>query len=468
MRNDRFTAQSGTRWSWLVLIPLFTACGPGGQATLLQGDVHAPPIDACCFQDCEISLETTSTDDIEHAEIKDDIISDDATTIQDPGTGDDALEDLPRPTDAQDSVDTADLLELPPLADLPAVTPLPGDFVTVDGEHFVVRAHHVRYKQDGETWVDHANFPFWGEQDVSESSREAMYLAEVWRPAAGAIRQVLMLAAGQQGTTSFTGAHPNIVTGQMDGWRPDGDKTLANAEIPIRRWSVAGRIIEDGMWHGGAQYGFVPDDTLLLLMFDAGFNYLLSAETKQAVIDAYVAWMLDRLAGSAAGLRRIVLAGTSRGGCLSVCLARDVAQDSRFGAVLIRIATFDGVCRPSQNEAGTVSEDPVDNPLRPTFKAYRTDLADYFSASALPRIEMWQVIGGGPVIDLGPLDVAHAFIDTHVTIPDPVYGFDYTYSWVPHSHEEIGRPWRDDTVVPMLEWLAARADEGTAYRSSGR
>jgi len=441
-----------------AVILLTVGCGGGAQSIL---DPDAISRDADAFEAGLMDVGDDGvavTDDAELSDIVGEYVDTqaDLETVAD-FAGDDAT--IPEDVSMADNDLASDL---PTLADLAPVAVLPpGDFLYVDSDHFVLRAQHVRYKVDNglfnDEWFEHDGWSFWADRDVNEDSREAMFLSEVWRPASESIRQIVLLAAGQQGTRIFPSAYPSIVTGQDADWRPDDDSTTKDFDIAIRRLSLAGMIIEDGMWGAGGRFGFKPDDTLLLVMYDAGFNYMLSAETKQAVVNAYIDWMVDRLQGATAQVNRVFFSGASRGGCLSLRLGHDIALNSAFSDFPILIGTFDGVCRASQNEGGTTEEEPFVNPLNSDYMAYRTNLAEYFTLLPLPRVSMWQVVGGAPVIDFGPVEVAHAFIDSHVMDASPDYGFDYEAGWVNLEHQEIGRPWREETVGALLGWLEDRS-----------
>lgn len=297
--------------------------------------------------------------------------------------------------------------------------PAVGDLVGEEASHYRLAIHHVRYKVDrglfGDRWYDHPRFPFFVGLDCNEGSRNCMYLSEPWLPAPANVTQIVWLAAGQQGLRQAPGAFANIATGQEADWRPRKDATVVDAETLIRKRSIAGEIIADGMDHAGERYGFVPGNTLFLLALDAGFNYLLSAEDKDRVVAGYLDWIAGRV-GDPGQVQRILLGGSSRGGCLALRLARRLLADPDYAGAQVLVGTLDGVCHPEQGEGGTVTADPIVNPVNPEFFAYRTDLASYLPASASSRAAIFQVVGGGPVIDLGIVGIAHGFVDTHVGV----------------------------------------------------
>lgn len=336
------------------------------------------------------------------------------------------------------------------------------DFLREEGESYIVLAHHLRYQQqsapDGEwLWTDHDQFLFW--LDLAAPVRDNIFVSEVWRPSDPAqVKAVVMMLAGQQGMRQLPGSPANIVTGQDDGWRPPhAGSRVRSCELALRKQSVAGRLIRDGHEQAGARYGFRPDDTLLLLVFDTGFNYLLGQDAKEAAVAGYLAWVRDRLGGPGSGLApsRYVFGGSSRGACLAVRLAKSLAEDPINAEARIRLGLLDPVANADQGEVGVTRRDPIPNPLNPEYEAWHTDLAAFFPAAAHERLAVLEIVGGGPVIDLGVVSAVHAFVDERVAAqPEPVLPFPYALRWVDRAHTDIGRPWHDDTAGALLDWLA--------------
>jgi hypothetical protein len=314
--------------------------------------------------------------------------------------------------------------------------------------HFDVLAHHVRYKQGLFNWEENPDFAFWEQADGKKTSRERMWISEVWKPEASRIRNVIFISAGQQGTQYTWSAEANIGTGQSKGWR--GAKEALTHTIPIRRLSVAGLIYEDGVFNNGRRYNFRPVDTLFVLVFDAAFYYGLNQSNKQKLEDGYYDYLIDKMGPLHTNVQTLFMVGASRGGALICRLAkRFMDGSSPVGHANILLATLDGVADVRQGECGT-STATITNPLNSHYRAYKATLSDYFGNPTPEQLSMYQVIGGAKVVFLEVINPARAFIN---------YGtptFDYSFDWVNHRHKDIGRPWQDDCAGALLNWLAEK------------
>jgi len=92
-------------------------------------------------------------------------------------------------------------------------------------------------------------------------------------------------------------------------------------------------------------------------------------------------------------------------------------------------------------------------PLNPEYFSYRTDLAHFLPAGGHDRIKVRQIVGGAEVIDLGVAGIAHSFVDTNITSDGHHWPFSYQATWVDLPHEEIGRPWLEETSGALMTWL---------------
>ncbi len=319
-----------------------------------------------------------------------------------------------------------------------------------------VVAHHVRYRRSLLNWKENPDFAFWKNAGGLESCRERIWIGEVWKPRPGRIRNVIFVSAGQQGTRYTWSAEANITTGQSEAWR--GAKDARTHTVPIRRLSVAGLIHEDGVSNEGRRYGFKPEDTLFVLVFDAAFYYSLDATNKQIIENGYYDYLLDRMGPLPDNVQTVLMVGSSRGGALACRLAKRFMGDSspvRHARILV--ATLDAVANKEQSECG-ITTGTTTNPLNGSYRAYKAALSDYFGDPTPEWLSMYQVIGGAKVVPLQPTNVARAFIN------DGTPTFDYSFNWVDRGHTDIGRPWRDDCSGALLDWVAAK--HGMAPASS--
>ncbi len=312
--------------------------------------------------------------------------------------------------------------------------------------HFDLLAYHVRYKLGLFKWEENPDFDFWREAGAKEACRERIWISEVWKPEPNEIRNVVLIAAGQQGAQYTWSAEANITTGQSEDWRC-GKKALTCA-IPIRRRSVAGLIYEDGVDNDGGLYRFSPHDTLFVLVFDAAFYYGLNQSNKQNLEDGYYNYLIDRIGPSPANVQTIFMVGSSRGGALVFRLAkRFMDGSSPLRDAKILLGTLDGVAHQGQGECGT-STSTVTNPLNSSYRAYQARLSDFFGNPTSEQLGIYQVVGGARVVSVDVFYEARAFINHGAPT------FDYSFDWVDRAHVEIGRVWQDDCAGALLNWLA--------------
>jgi len=323
-------------------------------------------------------------------------------------------------------------------------------------DRFDVVAHHVRYRRSLLSWTENPDFAFWKNAGGLEPCRERIWISEVWKPRPDRIRNVIFVSAGQQGTRYTWSAEANITTGQSEAWR--GAKDTRTHTVPIRRLSVAGLIHEDGVSNEGRRYGFKPEDTLFVLVFDAAFYYSLDTTNKQIIENGYYHYLIDRMGPLPDNVQTVLMVGSSRGGALACRLAKRFMGDSspvRHSRILV--ATLDAVANKEQGECG-ITTGTTTNPLNSSYRAYKAALSDYFGDPTPERLSMYQVIGGAKVVPLQPINVARAFIN------DGGPTFDYSFNWVDRGHTDIGRPWNDDCSGALLDWVAAK--HGAAPGSS--
>jgi hypothetical protein len=304
---------------------------------------------------------------------------------------------------------------------------------------FSYSSKHVRYKKDGK-WEEHKDFKFWEEANAKEGSREAMWITEVWTPNTSLISNVVFCIAGQQGTQAISADFPNIVTGQTDNWRPkDNDKTN---DMIIKRNSIAGKIIEDGEEKRGSLYGFKKENTLFVLIQDAGFYIALSEENKKEMENGYYQYIMDRIGGKDNKVKTFCFIGASRGGALSTRLTRRLKGADRTADANFLLATLDAVADEKDGECGT-TETSEQNPENSKYKAFQTQLSAYFNSPSATQLKMLQIVGGAAV----PLTNKHAFINKGTTT------FEYQSEWVNMTHTECCRDWNDKSSKALLAWL---------------
>lgn len=328
---------------------------------------------------------------------------------------------------------------------------------------------HLMYKKSvlSSKWYANTDFSGYGyflngknKDNWDEKEKEHIYALEYWTPAAANTKNIVFLAAGQQGILADRQDYPAIVTGQPENWHYYDDapfgatntwKYMKNDTTSINRYSLAGQIIADGTLNNGANFGFTPSNTRLILVYDTCFYWGdLSVNEKNALVTDYLEWMFSKVNNNSANaLKNIYLAGASRGGALVSQMAYQMRHDqtwkSRTGSARVIVSSFDGVTNQEEGEMWTTSS-TKDNPLESILgrRAYISNLPSYFTNTK--NTHLLQIAGGANVVPLLTPN-KHAFYFNSVTNK-------LEFRWVNRSHTEIGREWHSDTVLAHLRWLA--------------
>ena len=323
---------------------------------------------------------------------------------------------------------------------------------------FIASFQHVRFRLSDTSWEEHPRFQFWSELDVPLDVRKRIWLAEVWRPSAENIENVVVLLAGQQGPRYGWASYANIMTGQPTKWRPKSHQKMA--DIALGKNSIAGEIYDDGMRREGEKYGFTPHNTLLILVGDAGFYYMLPSKKKKQLVGAFEKYLLHRISGTENQINTIYFGGTSRGGALAFRLTKRFLENEAFIATHFLLATLDAVANPHQRECSTYKE-KSHNPLDAKLFAHKADLRQFFSSRLSQSLDVFQVVGGSSVIaeNIDRLGVVRPFVDkSYISQQEHHKGllqqpFTYTVRWVSEPHTIIGRSWSTEGSGAVLRWL---------------
>lgn len=345
------------------------------------------------------------------------------------------------------------LLLVPPLA---AANPLQ------------VTVKNVCYSTDLFHWTVRADMPFWYEEGVSLLPHKNIMIAEVWTPKSKKIENIVFLSAGQQGMLLFPWGQSSLPTGQPDDWRTDGWNRSASLSATLMSASLAGAIITDP-----ARYGFDPSNTLLVLAFDSGFNYLTTWANKEKIVNAYLRYLASKAAGYEYRVRRILMAGASRGGALVTWLARGFMTSypfaSQFAKAKIEVITFDGVANWKQRAVGILGKWVRErNPKRLLSYAYKANLFTYFGfnqptfAANRKRFSMLQLIGGYSTRPVPGLINKRAFI---ADWKGQVDNYDDWYGrvWVRLKHKTLCQEDLPETLGLAKRWLTGARSDGWGY-----
>ncbi|CAB9524107.1 expressed unknown protein [Seminavis robusta] len=325
---------------------------------------------------------------------------------------------------------------------------------SAEDEDIPVTLHPLRYCADrGWMGCNEYSYPygtFWKDAGMLEENQDMACMAIMGE--APSNPKYLVIFSSGQGSSKDLGS---VVSGAHDGWQWD---TTGNGgtSSTVNRLSVAAEFYQD-------QTRFLPNhETLYLTLFDSQFNHMDSANAKQATLNGYAAY-LDSKVLSWDNIKGIVIAGASRGGCLSMRLSQHLRAQYNLDHVKFALGTIDGVCKYTQNEFG-VTSDTIDNPLPGApagYKAYKTNIPAQLQG---PKEDycIWQLTLGDDAtgrLSLGIRGFTHETCsDIYCELLDGNGDPFYTQVWDDLCHscatmnfDEVSRA---RTSVPLLDHLA--------------
>ncbi|WP_444938767.1 hypothetical protein [Microbulbifer sp. JMSA002] len=299
-----------------------------------------------------------------------------------------------------------------------------------------VSLERVRYCQN--FWctqqATQSEYLAWEQEGVSNTYQSYTQIARVRQPEREDVRNLVFIAAGQQPPGYGS---ESAVTGQGDNFKRNCGISEKSCSRSIDGRSLARQVLD-------SEY-FPADDTFFAVAFDAQFNYMVNSGEKSRIESAYLNWLKSK--AYASNLESIYLAGSSRGGCLAMRLAKALRNDPDFRSIRTIVHSFDGVCKWDQNEMGVTSSF-FRNPENSTYLSYYTDLNAQFPYK--DNLYIRQLAGGDEVIEFTGV---HSFV---YAVEDINLGW-YAQSWVNLDHITIDRDMypavRDQTVVPFLKHL---------------
>lgn len=323
-----------------------------------------------------------------------------------------------------------------------------------------VTLKHLMYKKNKIFNKWETNTSFEGYEHLSRNSRnQHVFAVQHWLPHPSKVKNIVFLVAGQQGIRADRQDYPAIVTGQKKDWHHDSSiswintwKYTKNRSYRISGRSVAGQIIADYQRNGSEYFGFSPDDTALIMLFDACF-YVEEANDGssstspivQGIVDEYTNWIMSK---TSIKPENIYLAGASRGGSLVTQMAYNLKHKAKWmnytADTKIVVGCFDAVSNHKEGELWTTST-RVDNPkewINSRF-CYKSTLSSRSKFTNQNNLHLLQIAGGADVFTGTPW---HSFyFDSSADV--------FEFQWVDRSHKDIGRDWHDDTVGEQLRWL---------------
>ncbi|ACY14682.1 hypothetical protein [Haliangium ochraceum] len=264
---------------------------------------------------------------------------------------------------------------------------------------------------------------------------------------------IVLMSAGQKASSS---GHSNGLTGQASDW----DDSCNDVDCP--GVSLDGRSLAMKLRALG---WLPPSSTYLAVINDNNFDHLFGSDKKQEMLDGFVDWLGEQVRPET---QTIYLAGSSRGGCLVMRMAKALRQDPAYNDISVLVSSFDGVCKKSQGELGTFN-DKINNPDRPWgtfYGGWATNMNGQFPNHA--NLSIFHIVGGQEVVPASGIRAFSAYAGSSPpkTGSDLDWGW-YRQSWVKWKHKEVGNPYSEpkssdrsravsETIDAQLSWLGSR------------
>lgn len=311
-----------------------------------------------------------------------------------------------------------------------------------------VTLHRVRYESPSTgDMVDNANFPQWDLEGVSDDDEEQTFVAVVHDPGFNSVQNIVIFFPGQQdGDAAPYSGTTSAVTGQYDGWY---DAFNGESEV----LGVDGRSLHRKvMRYFASSQGtpFYKGNTFIALAFNHAFYYSDGNDADSDMIVAAFKRFLLTSNADPANVKRVYLAGASRGGALAMRLAQAITEDGTMGHIQVLVSDYDAVLN-EDGEGGSSGEE-VDNPLVSGEDVYgwKADLNTFYQEE--DKLKILQVVGGYEVVAAGiPLGV-HAYALPSDQLAS-VSNF-YEQVWVDLDHSAICQGDTNGVTDMHLDWLA--------------
>ncbi len=284
---------------------------------------------------------------------------------------------------------------------------------------------------------------------ASDSDLHLIRIAEVDAPSTR--NAVVFLSAGQKASSGS--GHENGITGQSANWFDTcGDVSCPNVVLDGRSLAMKLRALG---W-------FPPTTSYMAVANDNNFDHLFSESTKVKILNGFVSWIQAQIRPETT---KVYLAGSSRGGCLVMRMAKALRANPALDGIQLYVSSFDGVCRNADGELGTFST-KINNPVRPwgtSYGGWATNLPLQFPNRT--NLHVYHVVGGQEVAPATGIRAFAAF--TGSSPPGTGSNLDWGWfkeTWVRWKHKEIGNPYTEpsssdqptvinQTIDAQLTWL---------------
>jgi len=291
-----------------------------------------------------------------------------------------------------------------------------------------------------------ANFPEWNTYNVDNARQKTTYISIISEPDIAKVKHVVFISAGQQTSVSINpDGYQNVLTGQPANYKRN---CLGKTRTCTRNFSPDGlamRIKNSGKYDMA--------DTLFILILDSQYNYY--EEDKARMVNAYWAFLTSKF--WATNVEDIVLAGQSRGGCLSLLLAQRFRKTPAYKGIPLVLQMNDAVCRNDGSEIpGKIpgSKTFAVNPVNPnTRKSVLVNMDRILPNAARTNLFVNNIHGGGSVGGLGYRSLTYKTSNTDI-------GW-WRQNWVKFSHTDMGGNFDHSfyTVLPAFQHIMTSLDK---------
>ncbi len=286
-----------------------------------------------------------------------------------------------------------------------------------------------------------ADFPQWDNHNIKGSRKKMTYIAVVSEPDIDKVKHVVFISAGQQVEVAINpDGYQNVLTGQPADYK---NNCLGKTKTCVRNFdprSLAMRLKNSGLYD--------LSDTLFILVLDSQYNYYL--QNKSEMFDAYWEFLTSKFYAS--NIKDIVLAGQSRGGCLSLLLAQRFRNRNEYKNIPLVLQLNDAVCRNDGSEVPGIhsgSKTYAHNPLNPNkFKSVLVNMGALFPATARTDLYINDLHAGGKVGGLNIRSLTYKPENTDI-------GW-WRQTWVNFNHTDMGGNFSNDleTITPAYDHIA--------------
>ena len=243
------------------------------------------------------------------------------------------------------------------------------------------------------------------------------------------VESVVFISAGQQKPDPLNNAtksgYPNVLTGQRRYYKTDC-YLKKSCKVAIKNSSLAKRV--------SRLKEYDKSKTLMVLVFDSQFNHFRKDKDKQAIQEAIWNFLTTRFYSGK--VKRVVLAGQSKGGCISFELAKRFRSTSGYEKIPLILQGYDPVCRHGRllRQGGKrFYTNPIVN--KPHYKSMIVNMDKVFPVSKRQNLAILNIHSGAPVIkNLFGVKGVHSFTFK----PNNVDMGWWKQTWVPFEHTDMG------------------------------